>query len=362
MTTTLLRKQDILSGKNAIKTGQHFVFWIASYLFFILFFGRANRDYQTTIIFTSLLFPLAIITSYFLNYFLLPRYLYKAKYWLFALFIFYTLVFSLWCEIMISMFVFIIISDFQISKLDPTSFDFVFLLVGFYFIILGFVAIEQIKRAFEIKKENIQLEKDQIETNLKLREAELKLLRAQIHPHFLFNTLNNLYGLTLEKSELAPQLVLRLSDLMDYMLYKCQGSRVNLKNEIEHIQNYIEIERIRYAKKLKLDFFLNGELKNQQIAPMLLLPFIENAFKHGVSKQIENPFVKIETNIENTDLFLSVENSKNKKAAFTDEYTKGIGLQNVKKRLTLLYPEKHKLEINDEENCFVINLYIELDK
>ena len=360
MTTILQTKQGIPPRMVAMKTGQHIVFWLVAYLFFILFFGRANRDYPTTIIFASMLFPLAIITGYFLNYFLIPRYLYKGKYWQFALFIGYTLVISMWFETMISLFIFIIVNDYEFYKLDPASFDVVFLLVGLYFIIIGFIAIEQVKRAFEMKKENTRLEKDQLETNLKLREAELKLLKAQIHPHFLFNTLNNLYGLTLEKSDLAPQLVLRLSDLMDYMLYKCQGSQVDLKNEIEHIRNYIEIERIRYAKKLKLDFKFSGKLNNQPIAPMLLLPFVENAFKHGVSKQIENPFVKIDIVIQNTDLQVTVENSKNKNAVFAEDYTKGIGLQNVKKRLVLLYPEKHKLEIISGETDFKINLYLDL--
>jgi hypothetical protein len=364
MMTRILQqvKVDHIPKVSFIKVGQHLLFWVVSYLFFILFFGRANRDYQATIIFASLLFPLAIITSYFLNYYLIPRFLFQGKHWRFVLFLFYTFVFTLWCELMISMFVLIIVSDFQFYKLDPTSIDIVFLLVGLYFIILAFIAIEQVKRAFEIKKEITRLEKRQLETDLKLRESELKLLRAQIHPHFLFNTLNNLYGLTLEKSDLAPELVLKLSDLMDYMLYKCNQPKVSLKSELDHLKNYIEIEKIRYGKKLTLELEEKGSPDQLEIAPMLLLAFFENAFKHGVSKSIQNPLVSIQIIIEGHQLQLHIENSRNSNAYHAEDYTKGIGLKNVQKRLKLIYPDKHQLEINPKEDTFEIELQLELDQ
>ena len=347
---------------NLMMVGQHLLFWVISYLFFILFFGRANRDYQTTIIFASLLFPLAMGTSYFLNYFLIPRFLFKGNHWLFLLFLVYTFVFTLWAELVISMFVFVIVSDFQFYKLDPTSFDVVFLLVGLYFIILAFVAIEQVKRAFEIKKENTRLEKIQLETNLKLRESELKLLRAQIHPHFLFNTLNNLYGLTLEKSDLAPELVLKLSDLMDYMLYKCNRPKVSLKSEIEHLNNYLEIEKLRYGDQLKVDFIVQGTTDKLEIAPMLLLAFFENAFKHGVSKSIVNPFVYISLRIEGRQCDLRVRNSCNPADKKQEDYTQGIGLKNVRKRLELIYPNACLLEITPGDHTFEIKLRLQLDR
>ena len=356
------QNKEFSSRKIIINTGQHLIFWGIAYLFFILFFGRANRDYQTTIIFTSLLFPLAIVTSYFLNYFLIPRYLYKANYWRFSLFLFYTFVFTLWCEVMISLFVFMIISDFQLYKLDPASFDIVFLLVGLYFIILGFVSIEQIKRAFEMKRKNTQLEKNQIEIQLKLRESELKLLRSQVHPHFLFNTLNNLYGLTLEKSDMAPELVLKLSDLMDYMLYKSNKPKVSLRNELVYLENYIDIERIRYGEKLTIDLEMKGSTNKLEIAPVLLLSFFENAFKHGVSKLIQNPFVHIQIVVQKNNFHLHIKNRRNPNSKTDDNYSQGIGLKNVKKRLELLYPNKHQLQIIPGLDTFDIDLQMILDQ
>ncbi|MGQ8336336.1 sensor histidine kinase [Sunxiuqinia sp. A32] len=351
------------STKNLIvSTGQQLLFWIISYLFFIMFFGRANRDYQTTILFASMLFPLAIITSYFLNYYLIPRFLFRSEIWKFVLFLIYTLIISFWIELMITMFIFVFVIDLQFYKMDPASFDTVFLLVGLYFIILGFITIEQIKRAFQMKKENTRLEKNQLETELKLKEAELKLLRAQIHPHFLFNTLNNLYGLTLEKSDLAPELVLKLSDLMDYILYECNAPKVGLSSELEHFKNYIEIEKIRYAQKLKIHFNIEGDPNQLEIAPMLLLAFFENAFKHGVSKSIKNPFVLINIQIHENNFHLSIVNTRTPDLKNEEDYTQGIGLKNVQKRLQLIYPDRYRLDIKPETNKFEVDLQISLDK
>lgn len=361
LTATTQVQQSFMMSKGWIKAGQHFLFWTIAYLFFILFFGRANRDYHTTIIFAALLFPLAIGTGYFLNYYLIPKFLFNGKRAQFALFLFYTIVLTFWCETLISLFVFTIVSDFQFHKLDPASFDIVFLLVGLYFVIIAFVAIEQVKRAFFIARENTRLENQQLETNLKLKESELKLLRAQIHPHFLFNTLNNLYGLTLEKSDLAPELVLKLAALMDYMLYECNHPKVSLANELKHLQNYLEIERIRYGDKLQLDFRQKGETEKLEIAPMLLLAFFENAFKHGVSKSIQKPFVSISITIQQEHFKLMIKNSRNPNDTQQETYTQGIGLSNVRKRLDLIYPNAYQLDINPKENTFEVTLELKLN-
>ena len=351
--------KETFNRRSALNAGQHLLFWLIAYLFFVLFFGRANRDYPTTVAFASMLFPLAIATSYFLNFYLIPKFLFSGAYFRFALFLLYTLIVTLWLETLISMFVFLFITDLKLYKLDPSAFDVVFLLVGLYFIILAFIAIEQVKRAFEMKKENTLLANRQYETELKLRESELKLLRAQIHPHFLFNTLNNLYGLTLEKSDLAPELVLKLSDLMDYMLYKCNKPKVKLSSELEHLKNYIEIERIRYGDKLKLNFRIDGEPEKLEIAPMLLLAFFENAFKHGVSKSLKKPFVDIRLTINNPILRLNIRNSCDSKSSKQEDYTHGIGLKNVQKRLELIYPG-HNLQIENKADTFEIDLKLNL--
>src|SRR3569833_2876902 len=158
--------------------------------------------------------------------------------------------------------------------------------------------------------------------------AEMGLLKAQINPHFFFNTLNSLYALTLKGSEQASNVVLCLSDLMHYMLYDASANKVLLKDEIKHLENYISIEQMRFADRLELSFQHSGDIAGKMIAPLLLLPFIENAFKHGIG---DNPgWITINLKVTGSKLFLKVENSCGATGKST---ATGLGLQNVKRRL-----------------------------
>jgi len=339
----------------------HLFFWILVYLFFIVFYGRSSRDYGTTIIFVSMLLPLSIATTYFLNYFIIPRYLFTKKYGKFVLFVFYTFVVSIWLEMFISLVVFILITNYQADQMNPSSFDGLLLMVGLYFIIIIAVVIKLVRRSFQMQKRNTELDKHGFEMELKLKEAELKLLKAQIHPHFLFNTLNNLYGLTLEKSDEAPKLVLQLSEILDYILYRCDEKLVSLDEELANLKNYIEIEKIRYSGKLKLSTGFPEETGNLKIAPLILLPFVENAFKHGVSHFPGVAFVSIKTKIVETNLFFKIENSRNPILKKEESHSNGVGLKNVRKRLDLIYPEKHMLNIDEKEETFSVNLTLQLE-
>jgi LytS/YehU family sensor histidine kinase len=246
--------------------------------------------------------------------------------------------------------------------MDPSSFDAVLLIVGLYFIIIVATAIKLVQRSIQIQKKNIELHKKRFETEIKLKEAELKLLKAQIHPHFLFNTLNNLYGLTLEKSDDAPNLVLRLSEILDYILYRCNEKQVLLSEEIYNLKNYIEIEKVRYSEKLKLEMNFPNIVENLRIAPLILLPFVENAFKHGVSKSTGIAFVKIKLMIDGKNLTFNITNTKNPMANSNETYSKGIGLVNVKKRLDMIYPKNYILTIDGKNEQFSVNLSLQLNE
>jgi LytS/YehU family sensor histidine kinase len=246
--------------------------------------------------------------------------------------------------------------------MDPSSFDAVLLIVGLYFIIIVATAIKLVQRSIQIQKKNIELHKKRFETEIKLKEAELKLLKAQIHPHFLFNTLNNLYGLTLEKSDDAPNLVLRLSEILDYILYRCNEKQVLLSEEIYNLKNYIEIEKVRYSEKLKLEMNFPNIVENLRIAPLILLPFVENAFKHGVSKSTGIAFVKIKLMIDGKNLTFNITNTKNPMANSNETYSKGIGLINVKKRLDMIYPKNYILTIDGKNEQFSVNLSLQLNE
>lgn len=176
--------------------------------------------------------------------------------------------------------------------------------------------------------------------------SELQLLKNQLHPHFLFNTLNNLYSLVLYNDEAAAKVVLRLSDLLSYMLYDCNVEKISLQKEVELITNYIELEKIRFNQRFSVEAHYDKNIGKYKIAPLLLLPFVENAFKHGVASNDQSAWIKISLQIEEGQLHYEVENSlpdyreKDQRSSLNS----GIGLNNIKKRLDMLYPE-HDLDI-----------------
>ncbi|MFN0014626.1 MAG: sensor histidine kinase [Saprospiraceae bacterium] len=192
------------------------------------------------------------------------------------------------------------------------------------------------------------------------RDAELQFLRAQIHPHFLFNTLNNLYGLALQQSPNTPDSILRLSGLLDFILYECNAEHIPIRKEIALIRDYIELERLRFGDRLLLEFEHDSPPDSLQIAPLLLLPFVENAFKHGPSATNEPVSIHIRLRTETNRLYFQVENSKPANQNTRENGSKGIGLRNVEKRLELLCPGRYTLKKINGNDIFFIALQLEL--
>jgi LytS/YehU family sensor histidine kinase len=189
--------------------------------------------------------------------------------------------------------------------------------------------------------------------------AELQLLKAQVHPHFLFNTLNNIYSFSLENSPKTPGLILKLSSLLSYMLYDCKAAEVRLEKELQIMKNYIELERERYGNNIDISWNVTGEVRDKFIAPLMMLPFIENAFKHGTSEQIEKCWLSVDISVKENTLKAKISNSKNEYAVSRNN---GIGIANVKKRLAFIYPGSHELKLNDERDFFVVALLIQLNR
>lgn len=191
--------------------------------------------------------------------------------------------------------------------------------------------------------------------------AELFYLRAQINPHFLFNTLNLIYALTIKKSEKAPEAVVTLGNMLRYVIYESDKHFVPLQNEITYIQNYIELQQKRFDASIELAFNIHEEssIENKKIAPLILIPFVENAFKHGTHGE-GNAFIKIHVSILDNSVELDVYNTKAKTGILRKDEG-GIGLSNTKNRLELLYPGKHVLEIEDNKNDFSIHLKLQLN-
>jgi hypothetical protein len=188
--------------------------------------------------------------------------------------------------------------------------------------------------------------------------SELSYLKAQINPHFLFNTLNSIYSLAIQKSDETPLAVVKLSGMMRYVLSESANDFVALDKEINYIQNYIDLQKIRFGESLPVSFSVSGSLANKRIAPLILIPFIENAFKHGVNAEEESE-IKIEISVKDHILYLSVFNKK-VIVFISEENRSGIGVENTKNRLQLLYPRQHHLEIRDEPEDYLVNLEIDL--
>lgn len=188
------------------------------------------------------------------------------------------------------------------------------------------------------------------------QEAELQFLRAQIHPHFLFNTLNNLYGLALTRSERTAEGILRLSGLLDYILYECNAPLIPLRKELEVIDKYVELERLRYGERLDLRLDFDGADSSIPIAPLLLLPFVENCFKHGAAAVDGNCRIELQVTTDSDSLTFTAVNSR--RPDHRQREGQSIGLQNVRRRLNMLYPNRHELEITEEERWFRVKLSI----
>jgi sensor histidine kinase YesM len=209
----------------------------------------------------------------------------------------------------------------------------------------------QVTRLFAIKeKESVQLRSEKLET-------ELKFLRSQTNPHFLFNALNNIYTLTLIKSEKAPDYLLVLSDMLRYMLYECNAPKVGLEKEIGYIRHFISLNLLKDSRGLNVNFEC-GEIPDYlEIAPMLLIPLVENAFKHSKFEDKANGWININLKVTEESLNLNVQNSLPDSSHSTDN-TGGIGLVNVRRQLELIYPDQFKLSIDEKDNIFSVELII----
>jgi len=333
----------------------HLLFWISIWFFFVYFFSYNSNNTNYVTWFSSFLLPVTMITSYFVVYYLIPKFLLTKKYILFALYSAYTLVFSTYLIIVAILGSFIFLSDMEVKNMPPMSRNYVFILILVYLVVFIVSFISLLNHNFKTQTENKELQNKILETQLQIKSQELNYLKKQIHPHFLFNTLNTIYGFALKQSKDTPDIILKLSNLLDYILYQVNKPQVSLKEEILHIKEYIDLEKIRFQDTLVVSFKSEDIPDYVQIAPMLLMPFVENAFKHGslidgylkVNIKVHLVEDQLQFEINNTYLNDGVKSNK-----------EGIGLENIKKRLNLLYKNNHELQINNSDNMYIVNLNI----
>jgi two-component system, LytTR family, sensor kinase len=211
---------------------------------------------------------------------------------------------------------------------------------------------------YRLISDRIRFERLEKEARAERLAAELKFLRSQISPHFLFNTMTNMVSLARKKSDLMEPSLIKLSDLLRYMLYDSVEGAIAVGAEIEQLENYIGLQQLRFGEDVKLDLKIDNDCPDCKVEPMLLVPFIENAYKHGIG-MVRYPYIKISVAVKNKMLDFYVENNYNSENHSKDKNT-GIGLENVKNRLKYLYPGKYNLVISDNEQIFSAHLKLDL--
>ena len=234
---------------------------------------------------------------------------------------------------------------------------------NWHIIFLSILFVGALSTLAKILSDWLRHERDRKELQTQTMQSELRFLKSQINPHFLFNTLNSLYALTLKKSDAAPEIVIKLSEMMRYMLYECNERRVPLRKEVQYIRNYLDLESLRQGQNVEITFEVSGEIDDQQIAPLIFTPFLENSFKHGLNNQIAEGYVRIKLDVEQNKVHLNIANSKppTKPQKNPDKPSGGIGLVNVRRRLNLLYPNHYNLQTKDEPDHYRVTLDLDLN-
>lgn len=327
----------------------HILFWLVYFLWsgFVngAYDGKFYRAYVTEIFH----FPLKIIVTYFLMYYVFPLYFKRRRDGQFIFILFNLIIVSAFIH-RITIYKFIqplFYSDYEIHFWNYGK-----LLWG-VFDVFSVAAIAISIKLFKSRYESIQREKEL--ENEKLH-TELSFLKAQINPHFLFNTLNNIYALSLKNSSETSNSILKLSELLRFMIHDGSLEKIRFSDEVNTLNDYIELEKLRYGNRLNIVFDKEIDNEDEMIAPLLLLPFVENSFKHGASESRFASTINISLKLKNGVLTFKVINSKENE----DVNVNGIGLKNIKRQLELIYGKHHSLEIRNSPYLFEVYLTINI--
>lgn len=334
--------------------GWHALFW-SGYLLIKIFVVEFFREDMTTVFYIELIrLPLKMLLVYLLIYYLIPKFLLHKEYLTFMVWLVLLVVFAAFARRVMDIYITYPIGMLYTDRAIFWDYGTAFRNLVFIYPVVGLgTAIYLMSHWIRDYHLRTQLQQE------KLR-AELQYLKAQVHPHFLFNTINNIYSLSLDHSPKTSRSLLELSDLLSYMLYECNAERMPLKKELELIENYINLEKLRYSERLDLKFETKGAVDSVNIAPLILLPFVDNCFKHGAGDTMTECFVHFDLEVNQGSLYLNLANSIPDKASAHSQNS-GIGLKNVKRRLEGEYPNQYDLEINEEQDVYQVKLKIDID-
>ena len=363
----------IFSDERKYRIRRHLLFWVFCCLYFGIVREFQPKYFKSTEHFPNLFQSLAqsfftllpqVVFIYPLLYFVLPRYIFTGKYikataWAVVL---------LFLSVAFSAALLLAIPSHRVLYMSQAVEIFKGVTSGWLKIKLAYLSVLQGALAGASLAISLMLFKHFYLKNLRIQQlqkenvaAQLQILKAQVHPHFLFNTLNNIYSQTQLESPKGSKMIMGLSDILRYILYEGQKPLVPLKQELLMIKEYIDLEKIRYGNKLDVHVMIPDKTDDIYIAPLLILPFVENCFKHGTSNMLQDPWINLTVELNDTTLVMKLTNGKAPLKQNDDPKT-GIGIDNVRQRLELLYSGKYDLQIREDEEDFVVDLNVELIK
>jgi len=325
---------------------QHVLFWCLSFLILMNVLKVSAEVKRIDLVYTAV-FHIPIVLVVYLNLrFLFPLFWEQKRYFTYAVSViglaalgseFYLILFDSWIDYIFMGYYFIAYYSFWDISL-------------YFAIYMLATSLLRLARGW-FRVQELENEKTL---------SELKALKSQVNPHFLFNSLNSIYSLARKESKEVPHKIVQLSDLMRHIIYDSDVDFISLEKEVEMVRNYIDMQNLRTQRNEKIEFETEGAIKGKKIAPLIFLPFVENSFKHGLKSGAKNAFVKIRLEVSGKVLHFEIENSKGKPSELSNTKYKGIGIENVRKRLELIYPEQHTLKISNNEQTFKVLLQVQL--
>ena len=328
----------------------HLSFWVV-YLFFNLFNILQYNSFALALYYTSIPIVFHLAICYYNYFLLLPRLLHNRKFGLYVLRLLPVLLIVVAARVLV---------EKQVYSGLATDMPYVVSVVRVVQVTVGVLFMVAFITLLKFTTEWLVLEGKKRELENQQMAAELKLLRAQINPHFLFNTLNNLYFLAYTKSDHAPEVIDRLSQMMRYMIYEANYKLVPLQREVTYMQHYIDLEKMRLTQQVDIRLEVCGQLEGVQVAPFIFMTFLENAFKHGVNPNGKGDWVHARLQVEEGQCTYTLRNSKSRAQQNEFSESSGMGLQNVRRRLDLSYPNRHQLRLRDTADAFEVNLHLNL--
>lgn len=344
-----------MNNKSRASTILNSIFWVIIILFatLVAYVDKGSHSIKYYLL-TFGLFGLLNVSIFYINYiFLIPEFIKKKnKYWLYIFSFLFLMLASTAVKVVVAVLNPDELLNFVRQK-KPYELSLNYFMINCLFT-AGFFLMCSCIVKFAV--DWFSNEKIQRSLESEKKDMELQFLKSQLNPHFLFNSLNNIYSLAYQKSDKTADAVLKLSEIMRYMIYESNDSWVSLGKEVEYVQSFVQLQRLRFKDGAAVEININGEVDGQKIVPLILISFVENAFKHGVANDPEDP-IKINISANQKILHFSVSNRKSKT---NKDAMGGVGLNNVERRLQLLYPDRYKLNIVNSATHYTTELMLDL--